>query len=181
MHPGLEGVELGAIQPAPANLVGEGGVGEAVAHHPAPGGERGLDARGQVLAARGEHQHGLGLEVHRLVQQQLAQALAERRAAGLASLVDVDAGGLQQRHHRGDLAALAGAVDAFEGDEAAAGGRGGARSHGGGGVFDHVGVGQAWWHPAHPPPPLRMYLLTARLWAARSRENSLLPSPRATK
>ena len=73
-----------AIQPAPANLVGEGGVGEAVAHHPAPGGERGLDARGQVLAARGEHQHGLGLEVHRLVQQQLAQALAERRAAGLA-------------------------------------------------------------------------------------------------
>ncbi|GAB1460827.1 hypothetical protein MASR2M50_26010 [Thauera sp.] len=88
-----------------------------------------------MLAARGEHQHGLGLEVHGLMQQQLAQALAERGPARLAGLVDIEAGSLQQRHHRGDLAALAGAVDAFEGDEAAADGNGcgHGRVHGRGG------------------------------------------------
>ena len=95
MHPGLEDVELVAVQSAAADLVGEGGVGEAVAHHPAPSRERRLDARGEVLAARSEHQHGLGLQVHRLVQQQLAQALAECGTTGLAGLVDIDPGRLK--------------------------------------------------------------------------------------
>src|SRR5690606_21299581 len=116
--------------------------------------QRGFDLRREVLAAGGEHQHRLGLEVHRLVQQQLAQALAERRAAGLAGVHHVDAAGLEQGDRGGDLGALAGAVDALEGDETAAG-RGRTQ-----GVL-----------------LLRMKRSTARLWSASLRENSLLPSP----
>jgi len=120
MDPGFERLELVARQPAATDLVGEGGIREAVAHHPAPGRQRRLDAGGEMFAARGEHQHGLGFQVHRLVQQQFAQTLAERRAAGFARLLDIDAAGAQQFDGGGDLAALARAIDAFEGDEAPA-------------------------------------------------------------
>ena len=74
-----------------------------------------------MLAARGEHQQRFRLEIHRLVQQDLAQFLAELRAARLAGDDDLPAG-------RGQLALEAFAeplqvgglprpVDAFERDE----------------------------------------------------------------
>jgi len=182
MDPGFEGLELVPRQSAPADLVGESGIREAVAHHPAAGGERRLDTRGEVLAAGGEHQHGFRFEVHRFVQQQLAQALAEHRAAGFAGLLDDKPARAQQRHGGGDLAALAGAVDAFEGDEAPTrnGGAGKRRQRVCGHRLRGRGRG-ARRHRAHGFAPLRMNRFTARLCSSRLRENSLLPSPRATK
>ena len=67
-----------------AALVGVGRVGEAVAQHPVAARERRADHLLEVLAPRREHEQRLGVVRHRLAQQQLAQLLAERRAAGLA-------------------------------------------------------------------------------------------------
>ena len=122
-----------------------------------------------VLAARREHQQRLAVVGHRLVQQQLAQRFAERRAAGLA--------GRDHAHARAprraaasqrDVRALAGAVDAFERDEAA-----GARVMAAWGrrrdgeaetaaiAFRAVSAAPSW------------YFATARLCSARFAENSL--------
>src|SRR5690554_6560783 len=109
-----------------------------------------------MLAARGEHQQGLGLHMHGLMQQQFAQALGQRRAAGLASALDVDRARAQQLGDGLDLRALARAVDAFEADEAPA-------------------------HDRIQPSLPRMWMFTARLCSRSVRENLLVPSPRATK
>ncbi len=58
--------------------------------------------------------------MHRLVQQQFAQTLAQGRTARFAGLIDIDPARAQQRHDGRDLAALACTVDAFESDETAA-------------------------------------------------------------
>ena len=63
-------------------------------------GERRFDERCQMFAAGGEHQHGFGFQVHRLVQQQFAQASRRGRAAGFASLDDVDAAGFDKRRRQ---------------------------------------------------------------------------------
>jgi len=68
----------------PAALVGVRRVGEAVAQHPVAARERWPDHVFDVLAPRREHQQRLAVVGHRLRQQQVAQALAERRAARLA-------------------------------------------------------------------------------------------------
>jgi hypothetical protein len=65
-------------------LVGERGIGEAVAQDDLPRRQRRSDHALDVVAARGERQQRLGHPVHRLAQQQLAQPLSERRAARLA-------------------------------------------------------------------------------------------------
>ena len=96
MDPGFEHRELGDIQPPPADLIGIGRIGEAIAHHPGACGQRGLDALGEMLATAREHQQRLGFEVHGLVQDELAQALAQRRAARFAGLLDRQAARAQQ-------------------------------------------------------------------------------------
>lgn len=140
--------------PAPA-LVGEGGIGEAVGDDPVAALQRRLNHFGDVLPAAGEHQQRLGLQVHALVQQHFAQALAQRRAARLAGHHHLPALRRQPRFELlgepRQVRALARAVDAFECDELA---------------------GHGW---------PRWYLLTARLWSVRLVENWLVPSPRATK
>ena len=105
-----------------------------------------------MVAPRSEDEQRLGQRVHRRVQDQLAQALGEHRAAGFA--------GAQHRGTRAaealgdgvDVGGLAGTVDAFECDETAG-------------------------HYCFP----RWNLSTARLCAASDSLNSLLPSPRETK
>src|SRR5690606_38335672 len=92
-----------------------------------------------------------GFERHRPVQQQFAQRLGELGAARFAGGDDVVTLPAQPIDRSRDVRALAGAVDTLEGDEA---------------TF-------------HRPP--RWYFHTARLWLARSDENSLVPSPRETK
>jgi hypothetical protein len=74
----------------------------------------------EVFAAGGEHQQGFGLEVHGLVQQQFAELLAKRRAAGFAGAHHRSAVAANKRRGSGNMTALAGAVDALEGDESAA-------------------------------------------------------------
>lgn len=108
------------VETAPAALVGKAGVGEAVADHGAAGGQGRLDLLHEVVTPRREDEQGLRQRIHGLVQHQLAQPLGQRRAARLARQHHVVATPAQPGHGAVEVRALAGAVDAFEGDEAAA-------------------------------------------------------------
>ena len=116
--------------------------------------QRRLDHPLDVVAPRREHQQRLGQRVHRL---RAAPARAAARPAACrparACRRRCCAARAQALGERLDVGRLAGAVDAFEGDEAAASRRG----------------------------VLRWYRFTARLCSASVSLNSLLPSPRATK
>jgi hypothetical protein len=109
------------VETAPCPLIGERGVGEAVAQHRVAACERRLNDTEQMVATCREHEQRLGQCIHRLVQHQIAQHLRQRRAAGLARHHDTQAAVAQPRRQRLDVRRLAGAVDAFEGDEAAHG------------------------------------------------------------
>ena len=82
----VDALDLLHPQPARSALVGERGVEEAVGHHHAPVLQRRADhPRDQLRAGGGEQQRlGLGAERHVGVLQQVAHALAGRRAARLA-------------------------------------------------------------------------------------------------
>jgi hypothetical protein len=71
-----------------------------------------------VLPAGGKHQQGLGFKMHGFMQKQLPELFTQRCATGFAGLHDGNAPGLDQGDGGGDLAALAGTVNAFKGDEA---------------------------------------------------------------
>src|SRR5215468_4361287 len=101
-------------------LVRVRGVGEAIADHPDPFVEPRPDVALAMLAPRREHQQRFGERRHRLVQQDLAQALAQRCPAWLASHPDLVSGALEQRLEPRQVRALACTIDAFDGDEAAA-------------------------------------------------------------
>jgi hypothetical protein len=135
LHPGFQLRQHRPIEAAPATLVGEGGVGEAVTQHGLAAFQRGQDVVHEVITPRREHQQRFGQRLHRLVQHEAAQRLGQRRAAGLAREQHAVAVVAQPRGHRIEVRALAGAVDAFDGDEAA--------------------------RSLHDPP--RWYLFTARL------------------
>jgi hypothetical protein len=141
------------VEGAAATLISESGIGEAIAQHRHTGIERGLDRHSQVIAPRRKHQQRLCQRIHRLVQHQRAKRLGQRRAAWLARHQDLVAALAQPSGQRLDVRRLAGAVDAFKGDEAAS---------------DH-----------YLPP--RWNWFTARLWSVRFSEKTLEPSPRATK
>jgi hypothetical protein len=120
LHRGLEDLQQrDALAPAEA-LVGERRVGEAVAQHDVAALERRRDHPRDVVAPRGEHEQRFAHAVHRAVQHELAQLLCEIGAAGLAGAHDAAAGGAQRLGGRRDVRRLAGAVDAFEGDESSA-------------------------------------------------------------
>ena len=115
---------------APAALEGDGRVDVAVADHPGAAGQRRRDHVGHQLRAAGGEQQRLGARADvpvAVVEHERPDALAERRAAGLAALDHLVAGGTQTLRQQAGLRRLADAVEALEGDEhrtKAKGGRG---------------------------------------------------------
>src|SRR5260221_9915417 len=105
-----------------------------------------------MLAARGKHQKGLGVDVHLLGEHERPQFLAQRRTARFARDHDVLSAPAQEIRHPADVRALACAVDALQGDELAAAHR-----------------------PERRRAPGNWYLATARLCSTSVRENSLVP------
>lgn len=151
VHPMFELLKFRPVEPTPSSLIGIGRVAEAVADHPLPLGKRWFDNLRQMFTPRGKHQQGFGFEVHRRMEQQFPELFTQFRTAGFARDMD-DLSLLAQQFGKPlDVAALASAVDAFEGYE----------------------------FSSHLPP--FWYLLTALLCSSSVRENWLLPSPRATK
>ncbi len=108
-----------------------------------------------MVAPRGKHQQRLGQRVHRrrAAAARAAVPPAACRRARACSTTSCPRARSQAGQRRSMCVDLAGAVDAFEGDEAA-------RSS---------------------TAACRWYWFTARLWSASVSLNSLLPSPRATK
>ncbi|CAM2154715.1 hypothetical protein PT2222_310028 [Paraburkholderia tropica] len=123
LHPAFKRFQLVARQAAAAALIGKGRVGKAVRQHPVAACERRLDHAREMLATRREHQQRLGFEVHLLVQQEIAQRFAERRAARFARHDHRAAAGselvLELLAEPGQMRGLARAVDALERDESA--------------------------------------------------------------
>ena len=101
-------------------LVRERRVDVAVADHDLALAEGRADQRRNVLRASRREQQRLGPRLHVagvVVQQQFAQLLTHDRASGLARDEDVDPPRLEVLRGQADLRALAGALDALEGDE----------------------------------------------------------------
>ena len=70
-----------------------------------------------VVAPRRKDKQRLGQRIHRRMQHEAAQLFGERRSARLARRHHVQPARAQQIDDRGDMRALAGAVDAFKSDE----------------------------------------------------------------
>jgi hypothetical protein len=150
--PALEVGDAAGVDAAAAALVGEAGVGEAVAHDRRAARERRFDELAHQLRARGEHQQQLGLGAQRAarVEQHRADRLARRRAAGFARAHHFAPGGGERIADRGEHGRLARALAALEADQ----------------------------QPAHR---LSWYLRTARLCSSRVAEKWCAPPPLATK
>ena len=115
---------VGALATA---LIGERRVGEPVADHPHPGGERRADAAFHMLGAGGEMQQRFGRRrpVDAVSEQQPAQQLRALGAARLAGPQHRQAAQRQGVRQQPRLGGFASRLPAFQRDEAA--GRGGAR------------------------------------------------------
>ena len=109
-------------EPAPAALVGERGVDEAVEQQPLARGQARQQRFGGELRPRGRVEEGLGarVDVERGVLDQRADALGQLDAAGLAQDRDRAASRRELSLQGSDEGGLAGPVDALDGDEAAA-------------------------------------------------------------
>ena len=123
----VHGEDARAAETAAGALVGFGGVGVAVAEDDGAGGERGGDDLGDGLGAVGEHEGHLGERsdgaergLGARVEQDGADAVAERGGAGLAQGDDGVAGGGEPGGETAQLGGFAGAVQPFERDEVAA-------------------------------------------------------------
>src|SRR5690606_24952941 len=118
-----QALEEPAVDSAPAALVCERRVREAVADDPVAPLEGGHDHARKVLRARREHQERLGLRYDRLlvlaVQQKLAQPLAEERPAGLAREQRANAPRSEAALDRREARRLADPFDALDRDECA--------------------------------------------------------------
>ena len=106
-------------------LINGGGIEEAVAEHVFAGEKRGRDDLAHQLRAGGGEEQQLGLGTHLValgvVDDDVADLLADLGAAGLAGGDDVLAGLLQMGREQGNLGGFAAAFGAFEGDEFAGG------------------------------------------------------------
>ena len=100
-------------------LIGDGRVGVAIREDDVARLERGADERAYVLRAVGGVEEKFGERVYLLlcVEHELADARAERRAAGLARRDDLAAAQAQLAGEHAQLCGLAAPVDALEGDE----------------------------------------------------------------
>src|SRR5947209_6252157 len=112
------GDEFGGEAAARA-LVGGGGVGVAVGEDDVAGVERGADERADVLRAVGGVEQEFGERVNLLfgVEQDFAQARAQRRAPRLARRDDLVPAQAQFAGEHAQLRGLAAPVYALEGDE----------------------------------------------------------------
>ena len=115
----LELAQDAFVLAAAGALVRERRVGEAVAKNRVAARQRGHDHTVEVVPPRGEDEQRLGDAIHLLVQQQRAQLLGQRSSPGLTRADDAPSALAQPRGERLDVRRLAGAVDAFEGDEPA--------------------------------------------------------------
>ena len=82
------------IEPASTALVGIAGIGKAVADHPSTALQCWQDHLTNMLRTRGEHQQQFGFDGGWFVvgvEQQVANLLGQRRAAGLAGGYDFEA------------------------------------------------------------------------------------------
>ena len=124
----VEGEDAGGAELAAGSLVGDGGVGVAVAEDDGSGCEGGADDGGDGLGAVGEHEGELseGLDgadggFGAGVEEEGADAVAEGGSAGLAQGYDGSAVGAEVGFQAAELSGFAGAVDTFEGDKEALG------------------------------------------------------------
>src|SRR5450830_19381 len=117
MYPLLQYIKLGQRQLASPALIGEGGIGKTVGDDPVTARQRRLNDLRQVLATASKHQQGLGLKVHFLMQQDLAQTSTESGATRLASGHNGQAACAQLLRHETNMGRFAGTVDAFKGNE----------------------------------------------------------------
>src|SRR5450755_1815207 len=102
-----------------AALVSVRRIGETVAQHPSALREPGPDLALAMLATRREHQQCFGDMGHGLAKQKLAKPLAQRCPARLAGDPHLPAGLREKLREPRQMGTLAGAVDAFKGDQAA--------------------------------------------------------------
>ncbi len=110
-----------AVTAARRALVGVAGIGETIADHPATGRKRGQDGSAHVLGPAGKHQQQLGFRRGRLMagrEQQVADLLGQRRAAGLAGTDDRFPGRLQRLAQLRQHGRFTRAFAAFQGDQA---------------------------------------------------------------
>ena len=134
----IDEIHGGEIEAPGDALVDGGGIEEAIRDDPGAGGEGGLDDLADQLRAAGGEEEQLGLRDHAAAflgeLEQVADGLAEGRAAGLAGEEDGVAGLLQPGGEAADLRGFTAAFRAFEGDEDAVRtghGRGDVRTSGG--------------------------------------------------
>src|SRR5574338_42332 len=155
VHPALQGLDPIPCHAAAARLVRVSGIGEAVAQHPFSITEGRQDYPLQMFAAGGEHeQHlGFGIQPFSAAEHDFAQPLAHRCSARFTGDADSDPALCQEVRKPSQVGGLAGAIEALEGDELAAGHR-----------------RDGFW-----------YFSTARSCSTRVREKCEVPSPRETK
>ena len=109
-----------AIEAAPASLIDQSRIGEAVAQHDSSGIERGPNHLVHILRAAGEVKQQLGARLDigaGRIEQDLADLPANPGSAGLDGFDDVPAAVAQPLGKHPELRGLAAAVDAFERNE----------------------------------------------------------------
>ena len=117
LHHVLQGAQHGQVKTAPTALVGKSGIGKAVTQHHLATRQCGGNHLHQVVAPRGKHQQRLAQGIHAVVQQQGAQLLGQRRAAGLARAQHLAALGREGLGQGVDVRAFARTIHAFKADE----------------------------------------------------------------
>ncbi len=124
----LHGVEhAGRDLPQPA-LIGPRRIRKAVAQHPGPLAERGLDHGAHMVVARGGKQQRLGVGPEQLAhagQHQMPDDFGARRSAGLAGDDGAQLRRIEPLGKLLDLGGLSGALAALKGDELSAPGSSG--------------------------------------------------------
>lgn len=117
----VERIELGARNAAGTALIGDRRIGEPVRDDPFSRVERRPDRAQEVVPPRGADEERLGdrIPASRVAaDEEPAYLFRARRAAGLARRDRVDTGTIERLDEEPDLGRLAGALPAFEGDEA---------------------------------------------------------------
>ena len=98
-------------------LIGKGGVGESIAQHHIPTGQRRRDHLLDVISSGRKNQQGFGQGIHGLVQDHLAQGFRQRRATRLTGQRHLFALLTEQVGQPLDVGGFARPINAFKTDE----------------------------------------------------------------